>query len=279
MEVKLGHIPILKDSIWEREFGPGRSSVLTPIYIERFRGERTRVPMGFHKFWEFICVLGGEGKLLFNKHEEIPIIDNRIFLIPPNVLHAEYCEQKTDMIWVGCRGTAFKGIPTDKVHHATYSDLAARFMELWKLSSRNYGHIGTELDGRCLDVFGCFQRLLKEGEMHPEHDIVEKAVAYINEHFADELDIAELAKKFNCSEGHFYRMFRKRIGMTPVSYISKVRIQTAVQWLVRSDLKISNIGALVGYRDQFYFSRMFRKIAGTGPKEYRDKMKVRSSQR
>ncbi|HBC87661.1 MAG TPA: hypothetical protein DCZ94_11950 [Lentisphaeria bacterium] len=271
MEVKLGHIAILKDSLWSGDFGLIRSPSLSPIYIERFRGERTRVPFGYHKFWEFVCVMNGEGKFMVEGRADVPLVDSRIFLIPPNTSHAEYSEKKTEIIWVGCKGTVFNKFSIDKVLYTTYPDLAGKFLDLWKLSCRGYGNIGMELDGRCLDILGCFQRLLKEGEVHPDQNIVEKAVSYINEHFADDIDIAELSKKLNCSEGHFYRLFKKRIGMTPVSYISKVRIQNAAQWLMRSDLKLSQISNLVGYHDQFYFSRIFKKITGTSPKAYRDR--------
>ena len=271
MEVKLDHISILKEALWSGDFGLRRSASLSPIYIQRFRGERTKVSFGYHRFWEFVCVISGEGKLMLEGKGDLPLADSRIFLLPPGTSHAEYSEHKAEVVWVGCKGSVFSGFPEDKVLYTTYPDLAGKFLELWKLSCRGYGHIGMELDGRCLDILGCFQRLLKEGEIHPDQNIVEKAVNYINEHFADDIDISVLAQKFNCSEGHFYRLFKKRIGLTPVSYISKVRMQNAAQWLMRSDLKISQISNLVGYHDQFYFSRIFRKTAGLSPKEYRDK--------
>lgn len=273
MEVSLDHLSIFKDSLWESDFGLKRSTYLTPIYIERFRGERTRVDFGYHRFWEFVCVINGEGKFLFEGQESLPFVDSRVFLLPPNTSHAEYSEGKTEMIWVGCHGSAFNCFPEDQVLYTTYPDLAKKFLELWKLSNRGYGRIGMELDGRCLDILGCFHRLLKEGEIHPAQNIVEKAVNYINEHFADNIDISELAQKLNCSEGHLYRLFKKRIGMTPVSFISKVRIQNAIQWLIRSDLKVSQISSLVGFHDQFYFSRVFKNTLGLSPKAYRDRRK------
>lgn len=271
MEVNIDHLSILKDSLWGSDYGIERSTFLTPIYIERFRGERTSAVFGYHRFWEFACVINGDGKLLLRENEELPLVESRIFLLPPMTTHAEYSDRKTEMIWVGCKGTAFNGFPDDKVLYATYQNLADKFLEIWKLSCRGYGYIGTELDGRCLDILGCFQRLIKEGEIHSGKNIVEKAVNYINEHFTDDIDISTLATKLNCSEGHLYRLFKKKIGMTPVSYISKVRIQNAAQWLMRSNLKISQIANLVGFKDQFYFSRVFRKNLGIGPKEYRDK--------
>ncbi len=272
MEVKLDSISFLKDSLWGGDFGASRSSYLSPIYIERIRGVLASGIFGYHKFWEIACVISGEGRLRIEKQDDIPIVDSRIFLIPPDIAHTELTDTRAEMIWIGCKGDVFRGLPVDKVLYTTSSDIAAKSQEIWNLSRRGYGHVGMELDGRCLDILGCFQRHFKEGKVQADQNIIEKAVAYINEHFADDLDISELASKFNCSEGHFYRLFKKRIGLTPVSYISKVRVQNAAQWLLRSDIAVSQIANLVGYRDQFYFSRVFRKIAGTGPKSYREKI-------
>ena len=271
MEVSIEHLSLLKDSLWAGFPGQKRSVSISPIYVERFRGQRTRVPTGFHKFWEFVCVISGEGRLTLDGGDYLSMVDNRVFLLPPGTLHAEYSEQKTEIIWVGCKGALFNGLPERGVMHVTYPELAGKFLELWKLSSRGYGNIGMELDGKCLEILGCFRRMSVEGEGQAYRDIVDKAVTHINEHFAEDIDIAELAARFNCSEGHFYRLFRKRIGMTPVSYISKIRIQNAVQWLKRSDLAISEIASLVGYHDQFYFSRVFRKVCGSSPKSFRGK--------
>ena len=270
MEVSLDHLSTLKDSLWESDFGLKRSPCLTPIYVERFRGERSRIDFGYHSFWEFSCVIEGEGKYLIEGHDDLQCIDNRIFLLPPGTSHTEYSERKTEMIWVGCKGSAFNSLPDNKVFYTTDQGLTNKFIELWKLASRGFGHIGMELDGKCLDILGCFQRLLNEGKPNPKQHIVEKAVNYINEHFADDIDIANLAEKLKCSEGHLYRMFRKKIGLTPVSYIVKMRIQNAAQWLIRSDLKIAQIANLIGFHDQFYFSRVFKKATGASPKEYRE---------
>jgi AraC-like DNA-binding protein len=63
--------------------------------------------------------------------------------------------------------------------------------------------------------------------------------------------------------------FRKEMGLTPVIYLNRYRINKARQLLVESNQSITEIALAVGFSDSGYFSRLFRREVGIPPESYR----------
>ena len=71
------------------------------------------------------------------------------------------------------------------------------------------------------------------------------------------------------SEGYFYRLFRRTMGMSPVEYRNLLRISNARSILKNTRFSVREVAAIVGYDDPFYFCRIFKKQTGTAPGDYR----------
>ncbi len=67
----------------------------------------------------------------------------------------------------------------------------------------------------------------------------------------------------------FIRSFRHYMGMTPMQYITSIRINKARELLKNTDYSIQEISALSGYENPLYFSRIFHKQTGYSPSRYR----------
>ena len=68
-------------------------------------------------------------------------------------------------------------------------------------------------------------------------------------------------------------MFKKEFGMSFVSYLTKVRLEHAVELLDNTDEKSYLIAEMVGYTEPNYFSYVFKKQYGVSPSQYRAKEK------
>ena len=98
---------------------------------------------------------------------------------------------------------------------------------------------------------------------------VHQAVRYMQEHYMEEIDIASLADSLGFNSAYLTRLFNRYVGETPLKYLTGLRITEAKKLLRDTTLSIADVGARVGYPDQFYFSKTFRKAVGVNPSAFR----------
>lgn len=91
------------------------------------------------------------------------------------------------------------------------------------------------------------------------------AIGYIEEHLADEIDVAVLGKVACCSSYHFQRMFAYMAGMTLSEYIRRRRMSLAAVDIQGQDMKIIDVAAKYGYSSPTAFNRAFQSVHGIAP--------------
>lgn len=94
-------------------------------------------------------------------------------------------------------------------------------------------------------------------------------LAYINEHFSEDITILGISKRFNLNPNYISQLFRKELDKTFTEYLTGLRMSRASELLKTTSIPINEIADQVGYKDYFYFSKMFKKIIGTPPRTYR----------
>ncbi len=109
----------------------------------------------------------------------------------------------------------------------------------------------------------------KERDAVPENPLVRLAKEYIEEHYAEDLSLAEISEELGISKGYLSTMFKSSLGCGFVDFLHQVRIDHACCYLEQNYLKNYEIAYKVGFRDEKYFSRIFKKMKGVSPREYR----------
>lgn len=97
---------------------------------------------------------------------------------------------------------------------------------------------------------------------------------YIQEHYMEELNTAQIAGSAMVSESECLRCFHKTIGMPPIQYMKQFRVQKAAELLLSTEKKIGDIGAECGFLDTSYFTKVFREMKGCTPGMYRSGQKA-----
>jgi len=83
------------------------------------------------------------------------------------------------------------------------------------------------------------------------------------------LTLTSLAELFHYSKSHLCSKIKQNTGYTFTELITSLRMSEAVNYLVNTELKISEIAEQVGYNSADHFSRIFRSIYNVSPREYR----------
>lgn len=96
-----------------------------------------------------------------------------------------------------------------------------------------------------------------------------RAVEHMREHYADNVAMADIAAAAGMSVSRFHRFFRHHTGVTPLQYLTALRIERAKDLLRRTDLSIVQVALEVGYQSQSSFTRVFTRTVGVTPQAYR----------
>lgn len=99
--------------------------------------------------------------------------------------------------------------------------------------------------------------------------VVETVRAYLDAHFAEDIQRADLAGIVYISPDYLSRLFRRETGRSLMQYLNDKRIEAAQQLLAKSSLPINAVALQVGYSSFAYFSKMFRETTGLTPMAYR----------
>ncbi len=98
---------------------------------------------------------------------------------------------------------------------------------------------------------------------------VEKALAIMQGAIERNLDLGALCDRIELSREHFVRVFTERMGMPPMRYYSRLKIEAARAMLSSTNLRVGEIADKLGYENQFSFARAFRRVSGMSPTLYR----------
>lgn len=102
-----------------------------------------------------------------------------------------------------------------------------------------------------------------------EDTILSHTAEYVRQNFTNPISAAELAQFCHCSESYLSHIFKRRLNVNISTYINKVRIEASKNFLVDSNLPISEIASSVGFNDPNYYSRVFNQLVSISPTEYK----------
>ncbi|SEM17037.1 AraC-type DNA-binding protein [Paenibacillus sp. cl141a] len=99
---------------------------------------------------------------------------------------------------------------------------------------------------------------------------VKQMINYMASQYAHPVSIEQMCTSLGYNRAYLSRIFKQETGMTPITYLLKLRIDQSKRLLrERPDLSIEQVSASVGLTDPLYFSRQFKRLVGRSPSRYR----------
>lgn len=109
-----------------------------------------------------------------------------------------------------------------------------------------------------------------EERFYPE---IDRVIKYIYEHLDGDLSLKKLSEIAGFEKKYFSRKFNKVKNMTPINFVRQVRIKKAKELLRYSDMSVTQIAEITGFKSIHYFSKQFYECTGTRPLNYKNSFK------
>jgi AraC-like DNA-binding protein len=99
--------------------------------------------------------------------------------------------------------------------------------------------------------------------------LVGKALSLLHGKPAHNWTLEDLAKEAGVSRSVLAERFTQFVGVPPIQYLAKWRMQIAAELLTGSTINVAGIATRIGYESEAAFSRAFKKMIGVAPSAWR----------
>lgn len=106
-------------------------------------------------------------------------------------------------------------------------------------------------------------------ESHLQNNYVEYTLNYIQTNYHRKIKQEAIADKLHISVRYLSKLFKKYMGVPLSGYINIYRINRSIELMQNTDLTLTEIALLVGFKDSQRFSKVFMNIINTSPSVYR----------
>ncbi|MBQ3549479.1 MAG: AraC family transcriptional regulator [Clostridia bacterium] len=214
--------------------------------------------------WLLHYIISGFGYFeIDGKHYELS--PGQIFVIPPGVTTYYQADAKKpwNYIWVGF--TTKEELPVKLPDIFTAPELGSVFESMKQCMKMKSGKEAF-LSGKIWELFAVLLEQTKQSA-----DWIDIAINFMHNNYHRKLSITDIADKVGFDRSYFSSAFKKRMGMSPQSFLIKLRMEKAATLMLKSDVKPSIAAVSVGYDDIFVFSKAFKKHFGIPPREFAKK--------
>jgi len=182
----------------------------------------------------------------------------------------------------------YNALPEMEYHHimmiAEFIDSIVKYLVDHAIQSRNRflsyewrlrGAAPTPLDDRELqgaadEWISAFSGRKASGKLPvPQSSPIYPALAYLSEHWYENISMSEMAKLCHLSSSYFSKLFLRETGENYTDYVNRQKITYAKKRLRETNDSVTQIATDFGYTDISYFIRVFKKFEGITPAYYR----------
>lgn len=202
-----------------------------------------------------------------------------VFLAFPHTPMTYYAHQDDpwEYCWVGFNGSDALSIvlaagftkKSPVIFQFPRGDLLEdRISQIYQCHGSDQAH-SLEMTGKLYSALALLVENAPDTAHGAQDTYVQKAMEYINGHFAYPVSVEEIACYTGISRSQLYRAFQQQLHMSPKEYLTRFRIRQACRLLKNTDLPVSTIAGSAGFDNSLYFSRVFKKAMGQSPSQYR----------
>ena len=249
-----------------------------------------------HNCMEIGLCLAGEGTVYLGREQRFAFSPGSLVLVPRGVPHSQQHERGELVRWryvtlnegyllhrmpqrYQTELAPLLGAAAGGIFLAQCAEGGAQALFSLMFSLRNRGSLRTAQQEELCALL-LLTLLLHQAESAPAPEAIapdtlgarlplKPALTYVREHFREDVKIGDMARSCSMSESYFRRVFTKSMGLTPLEFVNRYRVQRSMYLLRITSEPVQNIAARVGFSSIAAFNRNFRSCAGMSPSAWR----------
>jgi AraC-like DNA-binding protein len=99
---------------------------------------------------------------------------------------------------------------------------------------------------------------------------IDEAIQWIQRNYATQINLTQMCSEIGVSLSHLTRQFQTEKGLSPMKYLTNIRLKHAINLLLNTSLSINEVAEKCGYSCGNYFTKVFKKSLFLSPSEYRE---------
>lgn len=246
----------------------------------------------FHSAVEVVIPLAGS-VLVKSGEDEYRVGENEVIMIPAGCSHELHMgpDSERELVLYEMNGvftmkefSAFRQMLANPMHltmeHPCREQVRTIFMEIISIhrsgtllrNMRNYAQllkIYAILGEHYLTTSATAAEMNSLQRQLSGEDAFNRALDHLNKTYMDDVTLDSLAAYAGFSRYTLSRMFRQHTGLTFTQYLSKRRVDMAMELLSSTRIPVTQVALQCGFNSIATFNRVFREVKGCTPTQYR----------
>lgn len=195
-------------------------------------------------------------------------MEDTFSFMPADCLHDRRYTEDTEFLAIGF----LMGLPFT-ITGGIYKDPDGKVLSILKEFREEFtnkkNNFQLRLDLLTVEILIQIDRLLNAPKKENETDSLTYIKNYIDMHYNEKINFANLADLSFYSYDHFRHKFKEFAGYPPNNYLMHRRMESAREKLIRTDKNIIDIAMECGFTTSAQFCHLFKKYCRQTPLEYR----------
>ena len=244
-----------------------------------------------HKFYEVICCRNTCNAEYLIGSERYKLIKGDIIFVPPGFSHCPLLQEEMsepyirDVLWISEKfmqmlSNTNKDLKLEgflqpflfRTSGTGWESLCEQFHEGVIESEAEQLGWSSIVAANTIDILIQLLRAEKNNPVKPlkaeKPELLDRVLAYVEEHLAEKISLADIARNFYVSESTVTQTFRKKMGISFYRCVTQRRLISAKK-LIEDGTSLESTAELVGFSDYSSFFRAFKQEYGISPRQYR----------
>jgi AraC-like DNA-binding protein len=243
------------------------------VFFRYSRGPSLRKGHEIHPHHEIIYYIDGDATFI-SRNSCTVLKKNTLIFVPKGCFHNFDIKQQDNYLRLTI---SFPDIPIlDEVLMEISDIIVTRNADVINFAKTIVKTIdGAPFTSQALSVYASFLSLMSELTRHQgasiqpksEKNALSRCIAFIDEHFTENITVSDLAKKYFVSKSFLFTEFKKTFGISIHKYITQRRMIYAKSLLDKGN-KPTDVYSACGYSDYSTFYKAFKNEYGISPREF-----------